>query len=61
LDGGLSSELVGLDFGVLFDRLIIGPSQYPLPMAMAFVDALKHSGISDAEKRVCASMIPIRG
>jgi hypothetical protein len=61
LDGSLSSELAGLDFGILFDRLIIGPSQYPLPMWTAFVDSLKSGGISDADKRVCASMIPIRG
>jgi hypothetical protein len=61
LDGSLAGELAGLDFGVLFDRLIIGPSQYPLTMATAFIGALKSGGVSDAEKRVCASMIPIRG
>jgi hypothetical protein len=61
LDGTVSVELAGLEFSVLFDRLIIGPSQYPGPMWMAFVAALKRSGVKDAENRVVASRIPIRG
>ena len=61
LDKTVSSELAGLDFSVLFDRLIIGPSPYPAPMWTAFVDALKSIGITDAQNCVCASGIPIRG
>jgi hypothetical protein len=61
LDSMVSPELAGLEFSVLFDRLIIGPSQYPGPMWTAFVAALKGSGVKDAEQRVFASRIPIRG
>jgi hypothetical protein len=61
LDGSVSGELAGLDFGAIFDRLIIGPSQYPIPMWTVFVEALRAVGISEPEKRVCLSLIPIRG
>jgi hypothetical protein len=44
----------------MFDRLIIGPSPYPLVMCDAFTEALKAAGIPDAENRVRASGIPIR-
>jgi hypothetical protein len=47
-----------LDFAVLFDRLIIGPSQYPLVMQDAFTKALYNAGVSDP--KVCVSGIPIR-
>lgn len=49
-----------LDFFRLFDRLIIGPSQYSWPMRESFVAALKKSGVADAEERVFVSGIPIR-
>jgi hypothetical protein len=61
LDKDVSTTLADLDFARLFDRLIIGPSQYPTPMWMAFVGALKEAGVADADKRMCASGIPIRG
>jgi hypothetical protein len=61
LDKDVSTTLVDLDFAHLFDRLIIGPSQYPAPMWTAFVEALKAAGVADADRRVCASGIPIRG
>jgi hypothetical protein len=44
----------------MFDRLIIGPSQYSWPMCEAFTQALKAAGMADAEKRVFISDIPIR-
>jgi hypothetical protein len=61
LDKEVSADLADIDLGHLFDRLIIGPSQYPGPMLTAFVDALKAIGVADAHKRVCVSGIPIRG
>ncbi len=61
LDKRVSADIAGLDLAVLFDRLIIGPSQYPMPMWAAFVEALKGIGVSDAENRVWISGIPIRG
>jgi len=60
LDAEKSSDVAGLDFATIFDRLIIGPSQFPLPMYDAFVEKLTKAGVSDAGKRVVASSIPIR-
>jgi hypothetical protein len=42
------------------NRLIIGPSPYPLVMYEAFTDALKKAGIEEVEKRVFRSCIPVR-
>jgi hypothetical protein len=49
-----------LDFASVFDRLIIGPSQYPWSMREAFVTALKNAGVSEPESRLVFSEIPIR-
>ena len=61
LDGSVSPKVADLDLAVLFDRLIIGPSPYPVPMWTVFVEALRKIGVSDAANRVYLSMIPIRG
>jgi hypothetical protein len=60
LDGKVSPDLEELDIARIVDRLIIGPSPYPWVMYQAFVDALTKSGVSDAEKLVFISGIPIR-
>jgi hypothetical protein len=60
LDKGVSPDLADLDFPVIFDRLIIGPSQYPWPMFEAFSGALLAAGVPDASTRVRVSDIPIR-
>jgi hypothetical protein len=60
LDSKVSEDLADLDMSRLFDRLIIGPSPYPLVMYHAFVAALFEAGVSEAEKRVFVSGIPIR-
>lgn len=60
LDVTVSPDLAELDMAKIFDRLIIGPSQYPMAQYEAFVDALKKAGVPDAEKRVFISGIPIR-
>lgn len=49
-----------LDFSSIFDRLIIGPSQYPWSMAQAFKTALGKAGVSEARSLVVFSEIPIR-
>jgi hypothetical protein len=61
LDGGVSDKIVDLDLTAIFDRLIIGPSQYAGPMFTAFVQTLHSIGILDAQNRVRVSGIPIRG
>jgi hypothetical protein len=60
LDGSVAKELQDLDISKIFDRLIIGPTQFPLAQQEVFVDALNKAGIADADKRVFTSGIPIR-
>lgn len=59
----LDKNVIGIediDFCNIFDRLIIGPSEYPLVQFNAFVHALQEIGIHDAQNRVVISGIPIR-
>jgi hypothetical protein len=44
----------------LFDRLIIGPSQYPAALADAFVQLLTDAKVQNAAQRVHVAGIPIR-
>lgn len=60
LDAHVSASIADLDLSRLFDRLIIGPTPYPWPMGVAFIEALRQAGVADAENRVVASGIPIR-
>lgn len=60
LDSTKSSSLAELDLARIFDRLIIGPSQFPSSMYEAFVKSLKSIGVENAETRVFISGIPIR-
>lgn len=60
LDERVSPVLASLEFSRIFDRLIIGPSQFTLAIREAFVDALRGAGVADAEQRVYISGIPIR-
>ena len=60
LDEGVSPALATLDMSRVFDRLIIGPSPYPVVMHQAFVEALTAINVPEAEKRVFISGIPIR-
>lgn len=60
LDASVSPAIAGLDFAALFDRLIIGPSQYAGAMAESFMNALVASGVPDAANRIFISGIPIR-
>ena len=55
-----ANDVVGTGIPALVERIIVGPSMYPLPMWMAFVDALKKAGVPDPDKRVFLSNIPIR-
>ena len=62
LDASISPALCGLEFSSIFDRLIIGPSLYPLPMCEAFTVALVKAGVPQetAKARVLISGIPLR-
>jgi hypothetical protein len=60
LDTTVAPTLAALDFSRMFDRLIIGPTQYSWAMYEAFSEALSNIGIQDAYKQICISNIPIR-
>jgi hypothetical protein len=60
LDASASPLIADLDFAQVFDRLIVGPTPYPWPIYGAFVEALKTTGVPNAEERVFISDIPIR-
>jgi hypothetical protein len=52
------ADLKPLDLSTIFDRLILGPSQYPWSMIEAFFDALRGAGVDSPNIR--ASEIPLR-
>lgn len=52
--------LLGVDPAELLDRVIIGPTDYPIAIKEAFVDELVKVGVSDAASRVFISDIPLR-
>lgn len=60
LDAKVSEALSDLDAARVFDRLIIGPSEFSGPMYNAFTEALGQIGVEQPEKRVFISAIPIR-
>jgi hypothetical protein len=60
LENNPSAGISGIAFADLFDRIIIGPSQFPWAMYEAFVTALDQAGIKDAANRVFVSQIPVR-
>lgn len=60
LDKTVDPILDDLDISKLFDRLIIGPSPYPVAMFDAYVDALSKAGVAEAGKKIFISNIPIR-
>jgi hypothetical protein len=58
--GSAKPALAGIQFSAIFERLIVGPSQFSLAICDAFIEQLKVAGIPDAASRVVASNIPIR-
>jgi hypothetical protein len=53
-------DVHGVDLNDLADRVIIGPSAYPGPIASAYIAALFEAGVQDAARRVTLSNIPLR-
>jgi hypothetical protein len=44
----------------LLDRIIIGPTQFPVALGLAFQKLLADAGVGDADKRISLSGIPLR-
>jgi len=51
---------LGGELPEIIDRIIIGPTEFPLATYKAFVVALRDAGIENPEKRVFISGIPLR-
>jgi len=53
---------VGLDADIpsILERIVIGPTQYPLAVWEAFVELLKQAGVANPEQKVFSSNVPLR-
>ena len=51
---------VGAEIPELVDRIIIGPTQYPVAACEAFEDLLSEAGVDDPASRIFVSDIPLR-
>ena len=60
LDRTVDTVLEDMDFAILFDRLIIGPTLYPIAMFDAIAEALTRAGVAEAGKKIIISDIPMR-
>jgi hypothetical protein len=52
--------LTGINIPALVNRIIIGPTKYPLAMGEAFIDLLKEAGVQNLSGKVWRSEIPLR-
>ena len=52
--------LTGIEIPALLDRIIIGPSTYPLAMLNAFRSVLREAGIPNPDAKIFPSNIPLR-
>ncbi len=52
--------VIGVAIPTLVDRVIIGPTAYPVTMGAAFAVALHQAGVANPASRVVASGIPLR-
>ena len=52
--------VVGVEIPSLIDRIIIGPTRYPMPLYKAFVSLLEECGVPDSHSKVFVSEIPLR-
>jgi hypothetical protein len=60
LNKDADTKLDDIDLSKIFDRLIIGPSQFPISMRDAFCIALSNAGVTEAGQKIFMSQIPIR-
>lgn len=52
--------LIQADIPNLLNRVLIGPSQYPIVLRDAFAAAIEAKGVTDAQQRITNSFIPLR-
>lgn len=51
---------VGAEIPALIERIIIGPTNYPVAVCEAFVELLTGAGVTDAASKIFVSDIPLR-
>jgi hypothetical protein len=52
--------LTGASIPSLLNRIIIGPTQYPIPIADAFADLLAKAGVRNPGAKITISRLPLR-
>jgi hypothetical protein len=52
--------LTGVEIPELIERIIIGPTEYPVAIRKAFITLLAQAGVQNPETKVWASNIPLR-
>lgn len=60
LENKPEEQISGIGISEMIDRIIIGPSVYPVPIYQAFTSLLAEAGVTDAASRVATSFIPLR-
>ncbi len=55
-----ASGMTGISIPDLFEHVLIGPTQFPIPVWDAIVIELQKAGVVDAESKVSYSNIPLR-
>lgn len=61
LRNNMERNVSGLEIHELLESVIIGPCESPMVIKEAFVVLLKQLGVTDSDKKVVASRIPLRG
>lgn len=57
----LQTDGDGFSVNEILDHIIIGPTQYAIPICQALIEELEKLNVKDAEKKVISSNIPYRG
>jgi hypothetical protein len=60
IDKEVSEHVAGVDLSLILDRVIIGPTQFPIAIRDAVVEALESAKIPNAGGKVVTSGIPLR-
>jgi len=60
LENDAEKQIQGVSIQDVLDRVIIGPSVYPMPIFEAFSSILRDAGIEEPESKLAVSDIPLR-
>lgn len=60
LENDQAKGLMKVELNNLIEKIIIGPTNYPMPLYKAFVKLLSDAGVEDAARKVVVSDIPLR-